>query len=126
MLCDGPVRKIYKLIHQCCKSILRQSGNNSCTNKQSDLRGKNSFLNFQFADRKRRYQSCWRASISGVLFLKTNQMKSDKTRICKGLRIFPVLVQEGSKKKQSILCFSSTCETGVQKRDMHRLSLLSK
>lgn len=71
---------------------------------------KNYFLYFHFADRKRHHQSYWRASISGLLFLKTNQMKSDKTRICKGLWIFPVLVQEGNKEKQDILSFSSTCE----------------
>lgn len=50
--------------------------------------GENPFLYFQFSDRKRCHQSCWRASISEPLFLKTNQMKSDKTRICKGLGFF--------------------------------------
>lgn len=74
-------------------------------------RGNGPFLYFQLADRKRSHQSCWRASISGLLFLKTNQMKLDKTRICKGLWIFPVLVAEGNKEKQGILSFSSTCET---------------
>lgn len=62
--------------------------------------GKNPFLYFQLADRKRSHQSCWRASISGPLFLKTNQMKSDKTRICKGLWIFLVLLQ-GEKARRS-------------------------
>jgi len=128
MLSDGPVRKIYKLIHQCCKSILWQSGNNSHANKQQDLQRekKNRFLYFQLANRMRSHQSCWRASISGPLFLKTNQMKSDKTRICKGLWIFLVLVQEESKQKQDLLSLSSTCETRVQQRHVHRLRVLSK
>ena len=87
---------------------------------------KNRFLYFQLANRMRSHQSCWRASISGPLFLKTNQMKSDKTRICKGLWIFLVLVQEESKQKQDLLSLSSTCETRVQQRHVHRLRVLSK
>lgn len=128
MLCDRPVRKIYKLIHQCCKSILQQSGNNLCTNKRWDLQGKNPFLNFQLVHRKRSHQSRGRASISGLLFLKTNQMQSDKTRICKGLWVFlwAGCIEEARESKTFLSFFFHMWKCESKQSHVGRLTLLSR
>lgn len=126
ILHDGLVRKIYKLICWCCKSILQQSGNNSCTNKREGLWKNTPFLNFQLADSRRSHPSCQRASIPATLFLKTHRMKSDKTRICKDTPhlffFFPSFLSGGLSVRRDLFLLSfpifwkQTCslaETGI-------------